>query len=92
MKAVAITFSLPIGLAVCMLAMSMPSNTQGQNLFESDFGSGNINEFTPSGAQSTFASALSPSFVAIQVPEPSACCLLGLGIVALLGSRQLRRR
>lgn len=35
---------------------------QGQNLFVADGGRGNIYEFTPSGARSTFASGLSRPF------------------------------
>src|SRR5208337_5224639 len=35
------------------------SSGQAQNLFVADAGSGNIYEFTPGGAQSTFASGLS---------------------------------
>jgi len=38
--------------AVLLIASSAPA----QNLFEADFGSGSIYEFTPGGAQSTFAS------------------------------------
>ena len=40
------------------------SSTQAQNLFVSGYGSGNIYEFTPSGAQSTFASGLTPGGLA----------------------------
>src|ERR1039458_3696345 len=57
-------------VAICALAMSITSNAQAQilmqnlgnlsqTLFESDFYDGNIYEFTPGGAQSTFASGLS---------------------------------
>ncbi|HMD53486.1 MAG TPA: hypothetical protein VKJ65_02915, partial [Phycisphaerae bacterium] len=49
------SFSVVIcGGAVTLIASSAP----GQNLFEADYSSGNIYEFTPGGAQSTFASGL----------------------------------
>ena len=54
------------------------------NLFEVDFQSGKINEFTPSGVQSTFASGLSyPVGLAFapSVPEPSTFVLLGALLV-----------
>jgi sugar lactone lactonase YvrE len=38
------------------------TNAQAQNLFEADYGSGHIYEFTPGGVQSTFASGLSTPF------------------------------
>ena len=47
------------GRAVCAGAILLnASSAQAQNLFESDFGTGSIYEFTPGGAQSTFASGL----------------------------------
>src|SRR3989442_1188369 len=45
-------------VAICTLAMSTTRNAQAQNLFEADFGSGQINKFTPGGVQSSFASGL----------------------------------
>ena len=48
-------------LFVCVgaFAASLAAPTaRAQNLFESDGGSGNIYEFTPSGQQSTFATGL----------------------------------
>ena len=47
------------GGAVCAGAfLLLTASTQAQNLFEADEDSGNIYEFTPGGAQSTFASGL----------------------------------
>ena len=47
------------GGVVCAGAvMLIASSAQAQNLFVSNFRSGNINEFTPGGVQSTFASGL----------------------------------
>ena len=47
------------GGAICAGAvLFIATNVQAQNLFEADYGSGKIYEFTPSGAQSTFASGL----------------------------------
>ena len=47
------------GGAVCAGAVLLiVSNTQAQNLFVSDYGTGNIYELTPDGAQSTFATGL----------------------------------
>jgi hypothetical protein len=48
---------------------------------------GNIYEFTPGGAQSTFASGLNvPVDLAFQtVPEPSVLGLLAVGAAAVLG-------
>jgi sugar lactone lactonase YvrE len=34
------------------------ASAEAQNLFEADYGSGNIYEFTPDGTQNTFASGL----------------------------------
>jgi len=45
-----------IGGAVCAGAILLiASSIQAQNLFEADYGSGNVHEFTPGGTQSTFA-------------------------------------
>jgi hypothetical protein len=47
------------GGPVCAGAVLLIStNAQAQNLFEADYGSGQIYEFTPGGAQNTFASGL----------------------------------
>jgi len=46
-------------LAVALATGLSPAVAQAQNLFVSDYGSGNIYEFTPGGVQSTFASGLS---------------------------------
>ena len=49
----------PFGASVCAGALLLiASGAQAQNLFEADYGSGNIYEFTPGGVQSTFASGL----------------------------------
>ena len=55
------------------------------DLFESDFGSGNIFEFTPGGTRSTFASGLNaPTFLAFEpVPEGSTFGLLAVGALGL---------
>lgn len=65
------------------------SSAQAQNLFEADYGSGNIYKFTPVGVKSTFASGLNqPAYLAFQpVPEPSALELLAVGATALLVHR-----
>jgi len=62
-------------------------NSAGQ-LFESNYGTDSINEFTPDGVQTTFASGLlDPIGLAFQpVPEPSALALAGLGAAAALPS------
>ena len=47
------------GEAVCAAAVTLvASSAPGQNMFEVDYGSGNIYEFTPGEARSTFASGL----------------------------------
>ena len=47
------------GGTICAGAvLFIATNVQAQNLFESDYGSGQINEFSPGGSQSTFASGL----------------------------------
>jgi sugar lactone lactonase YvrE len=50
--------NLLVCVAICALAVSITSNAQAQNLFEADEVSGHIYQFTPGGAQSTFASGL----------------------------------
>src|SRR5208282_4507782 len=48
------------GRVVCAGAVLLiASSTQAQNLFVANLGSGTINEFTPDGVESTFASGLS---------------------------------
>jgi hypothetical protein len=53
---------------------------------------GNIYEFTPGGAETTFATGLTiPTFLAfgpVPVPEPSALGLLAVGAIALLVRRR----
>src|SRR5260221_8466177 len=49
---------------LCVAILQASSSAKAQNLFEADFGSGNIYEFTPSGVRSTFASGLSPYGIA----------------------------
>jgi len=72
------------------------SGAQAQNLYEADYASGNIYEFTPGGAQSTFATGLAdPVALAFQgvtlpVPEPSTMGLLAIGATALLALRHYR--
>lgn len=71
--------------AVLLIASGAPA----QNLFEADWSSGNIYEFTPGGAQSTFASGLNgPIGLAFQdesltTPEPSALGLMTVGVILL---------
>lgn len=60
------------------------------NLFEADFGSGTIFEFTPNGMKSTFVSGLkqpiSLAFEPAVVPEPSTwISVLAGGLFLLLG-------
>jgi hypothetical protein len=63
-------------------------------LFEADGNAENIYEFTPGGAQSTFASGLNnPCGLAFQgetlpVPEPSVLGLLAIGATALVVRRR----
>ena len=70
--------------------MLVAASAQAQNLFEADYGSGSIYEFTPDGTQTTFASGLHlPLGLAFQgvtlpVPEPSTLGLLAIGTLALL--------
>ena len=52
-----------------------------------------ISEFTPGGAESIYYGVSSPTALAFQgetlpVPEPSASCLLALGVIALLVRRR----
>ena len=80
-----------IGGVICAgIAMLISFSAQAQNLFVSSSG-GSIYQFTPSGAQSTFASGVSgPYGLAFEpVPEPST---LGLLAVAMFGLALLRRR
>ena len=78
------------GGVVCAGAiLLMASRAQAQNLFVSDYSSGNIYEYTPGGVQSTFASEETPVFLVFQgetlpVPEPSALGLLAIAATALL--------
>jgi hypothetical protein len=64
------------------------------DLFVEDFGTGNIYEYTPGGARTTFASGLAgPLTLAFQgealpIPEPSTLGLLAVGITALLVHRR----
>jgi WD40 repeat protein len=63
------------------------------NLYVANWNDGTIGKFDSSGNGSVFASGLiNPSFIAIQVPEPTTWSLLALGAVALLGGLRLRRR
>ena len=80
-------------------ALLIASSTHAQILFEGDnnFSHGAlINEFTPGGVQSLFASGLShPNSLAIEgvtlpVPEPSLLGILGVGILGLSILRQRR--
>ena len=72
-----------------VISVGLTFNSAG-DLFDSDWASGNIYEFTPSGVQSTFASGLyEPIELAFQgvtlpVPEPSVLGLLAVGATALL--------
>ncbi len=51
--------TLGVSTVLCAGAiLLLAGNVQGQTLFETDFGSGNIYEFTPSGSKSAFASGL----------------------------------
>ena len=47
-----------VGVVCAGAVLLIASSTQAQNLFEADWSSGNIYEFTPGGARSTFASGL----------------------------------
>ncbi len=62
------------------------------NLYASNYGNNSIEEFTPGGVASVFASTglAGPSFIAIQVPEPSTWALVGLGLSALIAFRRPR--
>jgi len=50
------------GVVCAGAVLLIASNAQAQNLFASDYYSGNIYEYTPSGVQSTFASGLADPF------------------------------
>ena len=53
----------PFGGVVCAgVVMLIASSAQAQNLFASDYYSGNIYEYTPGGARTTFASGLGDPF------------------------------
>jgi hypothetical protein len=47
-------------ISAVSILLLLTALAQGQNLFESDRGSGNIYEFTPGGTRGIFASGLSP--------------------------------
>ena len=58
-------FCIPAACHLFCSAVAVATiSVQGQNLFESDYASGNINQFTSGGLQSTFASGLSPGGLA----------------------------
>ena len=48
----------PLSAALTLVALGAAQAGYAQNLFEADLGSGNINEFTPSGTKTTFATGL----------------------------------
>lgn len=53
--------------------------------------SGNIYEFSPQGTRTLYASGLRrPGFFVLQVPEPSASLILGVGSVVLFGRLRFR--
>jgi hypothetical protein len=56
--------------------------------------SNQIEKFNTNGVGSLFATAgvITPSFLAIQVPEPSTWTLMAFGVTLLLASLRLRRR
>ena len=67
--------------------MLVASSAQAQNLFEVDYGSGNIYEFTPGGVRSTFASGLNQAVALAFKPVPEHSSTLGLmaiGVTSLL--------
>ena len=51
--------SVASGALVLIAILLLAASSQGQNLFESDYRSGNVYEFTPNGVQSKFAFGLS---------------------------------
>jgi hypothetical protein len=60
-------------------------------LFEADYGSDSINEFTPGGVESTFASGGLDEPIALTfqpTPEPSTLGLIVVGATALLVRRR----
>jgi hypothetical protein len=63
------------------------------NLYVANYLGGTIEEFDTNGIGTVFASGLTlPRFIAVQVPEPTTLWLVLIGVVALTGSRRLRRR
>ncbi len=58
--------------SISLAALLSPALAPAQNLFEADASSGNIYEFTPSGAQSTFVSGLNNQLAAAQLAFNSA--------------------
>jgi len=86
------------GVSICAGALLLiSSSAQAQNIFVSDYYSGNIYQYTPGGTRSTFATGLpNPLEVAVQgvmlpVPEPSTLGLLAAGVAALLVQYRRRR-
>jgi drug/metabolite transporter (DMT)-like permease len=60
------------------------------NLFVANQGNGTIEDITPGGVGSVFASGLhGPTYLAF-IPEPSAWALAGVGLVMLLSMRVWR--
>jgi DNA-binding beta-propeller fold protein YncE len=59
------------------------------NLYVSNF-YGGISKIAPNGVVSDFANSAQATFCAIQVPEPSTCALLTVGLSALLPLRRRR--
>jgi sugar lactone lactonase YvrE len=69
--------------------ISLGFDSAGRLLQGDDYG--NIYEISPTGTRTLYASGLArPSFLVLQIPEPSVCAILCLGSVVLLGG--LRRR
>ena len=62
-KSIILNIARFLGGTICAGAVLLliAASAQAQNLFVADYGSGNINEITPGGAQSTFASGLNQS-------------------------------
>src|SRR6516225_1647251 len=56
------TLNYSLAGAVCAGAFMLASNALAQNLFVSDLSANNIYEYTPGGAQSTFATGMNVPF------------------------------
>ena len=83
-------FAGPVGWGAWPSGLAFDSQGNLYGAFAEDIPpAGSIKMYTPDGLESVFTRATSePFWIAIQVPEPSATALLGIGLSALLVFRR----